>query len=90
MTSYHRCSKCSSPDMVDGAYVADAQGIRIVIGVDSHPDRGKLLEAASTRIHAALCGSCGFVELYANKPRELLDVYLQAATTSRPTHVGGR
>jgi len=89
MTSYHRCPKCSSPDMIDGAYVADAQGIRVVVGVDSHPDRGRLQEPASTRVHASLCGACGYVELYANQPRELLEVYLRSTAASRPTHVGG-
>jgi len=87
MGSYHRCSKCNSDRMIDGAYVADAQESRIVVGVDRHPDRGRLTHHTSTRVHASVCGSCGFVEFYANRPAELFDAYQsagQASTATRP------
>ena len=75
MTSYHRCGKCNSDHMLDGAYVADAQGTRVVVGVESHPERGRLTRTVSTQIHASVCGSCGFVELWANRPGELYEAY---------------
>ncbi|MHB1191407.1 MAG: hypothetical protein ACYC6F_00050 [Longimicrobiales bacterium] len=75
MTSYHRCSKCNSDRMIDGAFVADAQGPRIVVGVEHHPDKGRLTRVMSTGVHASVCGSCGFVELWANRPDELWDAY---------------
>lgn len=84
MSGYHRCPKCNSDHMMDGAYVAGADGPRVVVGVDRHPDRGPLLRSASTRVHASICGSCGFVELWANKPAELYDAYSQAELPSRP------
>jgi hypothetical protein len=64
--------------MVDGAFVADATGVRIVVGVDSHPDHGPLERTASTQVHASLCGACGFIELYANRPAELTAAYRSA------------
>lgn len=79
MTSYHRCPKCNSDHMVDGAYVGGAQDARIVIGVDRHPDHGRLRQNMSTRIHASVCGSCGYAELYANQPGELYEAYSRGA-----------
>lgn len=75
MSSYHRCTKCNSELMVDGAYIADAQGPRVVVGVEHHPDKGRLTRAVSTQIHASVCGSCGYVELWADRPAELYDAY---------------
>lgn len=75
MSTYHRCSKCNSDQMMDGAYVSDAQGTRVVVGVEQHPDHGRLTRAVSTQIHASVCGSCGYVELWANRPAELYDAY---------------
>jgi hypothetical protein len=64
--------------MIDGAYVSGAEASGIVVGVDHHPDHGPLDRPVSTRIHACVCGSCGFVEFYANKPVELYDAYRRA------------
>jgi hypothetical protein len=71
--------------MVDGAYVADAQGSRIVVGVDRHPDKGRLTHTTSTRVHASVCGSCGFVEFYANRPAEIFDAYQGVGQTPAAT-----
>ena len=65
--------------MMDGAFFADSGGQRIVVGLDRHPKGGPLGRTASTQVHARVCGSCGFVELYANQPAELYEVYCQAA-----------
>lgn len=78
MTAYHRCLRCNSDRMIDGAYIADAQGPRVVVGVEHHPDRGRLTRAVSTQIHASVCGSCGYVELWANRPDELWEAYHRA------------
>jgi predicted nucleic-acid-binding Zn-ribbon protein len=79
--SYHRCAKCNSDQMMDGAYVADANGPRVVVGLDRHPDRGPLPQSVSTQIHACVCGSCGFIELYANQPAEMHEIYQRVAKT---------
>lgn len=79
VNSYHRCAKCASDHMLDGAFFADPGGQRVVVGVDRHPDFGALARSASTQVHASVCGSCGFVELYANQPTELYEVYCNAA-----------
>lgn len=81
MSTYHRCTKCNSDLMMDGAYVAGAQGPRVVVGVERHPDRGRLTRAVSTQIHASVCGSCGYVELWANRPAELWDAYQRVEHT---------
>ena len=78
MSGYHRCPKCASDHMMDGAYVSDADTSRIVVGIDRHPDHGPLERPVSTQIHACICGSCSFVELYANKPVELYEAYRRA------------
>ena len=83
MSSYHRCPKCNSDHMIDGAYMGGSQGPRLVVGVERHPDHGRLTHAVSTQIHASVCGSCGFVELYANQPAELYEAYARAARTPR-------
>ena len=64
--------------MIDGAYVASAEGSRIVAGVERHPDRGRLTRSVSTQVHVSVCGSCGYVELWANQPGELYEAYLRA------------
>lgn len=78
MSSYHRCSKCNSSQMMDGAYIANADGPRLVVGVASHPDRGRLPRPVSTQVHVSVCGSCGYVELWANQPREMYEAYQRA------------
>lgn len=83
MSAYHRCPKCNSDHMIDGGYVADAQGPRVVVGVDYHPDRGSLTRTASSMVHASVCGSCGYVELYANRPEELYAAYRRAEQMPR-------
>lgn len=81
--SYHRCPKCASNQVMDGAFVADAQGPRVVVGVSRHPDHGALETTVSTQVHASVCGSCGYVELWANRPGELWDVYHAAELRAR-------
>lgn len=75
MSSYHRCAKCNSDQMIDGAYIADADGSRIIAGVERHPDKGRLTRSVSTQVHVSVCGSCGYVELWANQPAELYEAY---------------
>jgi predicted nucleic-acid-binding Zn-ribbon protein len=90
MGSYHRCAKCNSDQMMDGAYAADAQGTRIVVGVERHPDRGRLTRSVSTQVHVSVCGSCGYVELWANQPGELYDAYRRAEEHSTTVAHGTR
>ena len=78
MSAYHRCPKCASDQMMDGAFISDATTERLVVGVDRHPDLGPLPQKAATQLHASVCGSCGFVELYANQPAELYQAYRRA------------
>ncbi len=69
---------------MDGAFFADPAGQRVVVGIDRHPRLGPLARSASTQVHARLCGSCGFVELYANQPAELWEVYCEAGRAGGP------
>lgn len=77
MSAYHRCTRCNSDMMMDGVYVADAGGTRVVVSVDSDGTPARATRPVSTQVHASVCGSCGFVELWANRPDELWDVYLR-------------
>lgn len=87
--SYHRCPKCASDRVMDGAYVAEAQGPRVVVGVARHPDFGPLETEVSTGVHASVCGSCGYVELWANQPGELWDVYHATEVQARSRSPSG-
>jgi len=82
MSTYHRCAKCSSDQMIDGAYIANAQASRIVVGLDRHPDRGPLDHPVSTQVHVSVCGSCGYVELWANRPDELFEAYQRVSRST--------
>lgn len=81
MTREHRCPKCASDRMIEGAYVAGAQGARASVGVERRADRDRTSRSVSTPLRASICGSCGFVELYADKPEKLHEAYVQS---SRP------
>ena len=86
--SYHRCPKCASDRVMDGAFAAGAQGARIVVGVARHPDHGPLDATVRTRVHASVCGSCGYVELWADRPDELWEVYHAAELRARDGATG--
>ena len=75
MTSYHRCIKCNSDRMMDGVYIVDAQGVRVVVSAERQPDPGGVPDPVSTLVHACVCASCGYVELWANRPHEVWDAY---------------
>ena len=75
MTAYHRCQRCNSDMMMDGVYIMDATGVRLVLSAERHPDPGGVSNPVSTLVHACVCGSCGFVELWANRPNELWEAY---------------
>ncbi len=81
MTSYHRCHRCNSDKMMDGVYIVDAQGVRVVVSAERQPDPGGVSHPVSTLVHACVCGSCGFVELWANRPNELWEAYLRSEQT---------
>ncbi len=82
--SYHRCPKCASDRVMDGAYMASAESAgKMIVGVRAHPDHGPLDRAVSTGVHASVCGSCGYVELWANRPEELWEHYHAAELRAR-------
>jgi hypothetical protein len=64
---------------MDGVYIMDATGVRLVLSARREPDPGNGSDPVSTLVHASVCGQCGFVELWANRPQELWDAYQQAA-----------
>jgi hypothetical protein len=70
--------------MIDGAFMGAAGGARVVVGVEHHPDKGRLTRSVSTQIHASICGACGYVELYCNQPGELYDAYTHGVVKPRP------
>ena len=90
MSGFDRCGKCASDQIIHGAYLESTRESRIVVGTRLHPDHGPLERSVSTRVYACVCGSCGFVELYANQPRELYDVYQKASHRRTHAEVTGR
>jgi hypothetical protein len=61
--------------MMDGVYIVDDQGVRIVVSAEKRPEPGGESHPVSTLVHACVCGSCGYVELWANRPNELWEAF---------------
>lgn len=75
-----RCGQCQSDRIVPDLRIFDQQGhyIRLAVSVDEHPDALIFKGAHPAQLHARLCGSCGFVELYVENAAELYEVYTAA------------
>jgi predicted nucleic-acid-binding Zn-ribbon protein len=73
-----RCPKCGSKDLipdvhVHGGFHARSLKVEIVENPEAWIDKG----VRESILTSTVCGRCGFVELYARNPEELLKVHRQ-------------
>ena len=80
-----KCRKCGSEVIVHRAMVVNCYGntggmeTNVSLRVDGNPHavfRSK--ESARSIFHAEVCSNCGYVELYADSPAELLQAFAAA------------
>jgi len=81
-----KCSKCGSSAIAQRTMVAD-RAMRNVeydlrLRVDAHPSAFMLKESVRSKLHAYVCGSCGYVEFYVDDPKALYDAFLAAQQDS--------
>lgn len=50
--------------------------------VDAEPAAMVFKKSARSPVHASVCSSCGYVEFYADDPKELYDAFLAAQQDS--------
>ena len=76
------CAKCSSKDLIDEAQIVDHgdMNAEYELGVKVYRDPGAFVMKGKMkqRVLARVCGSCGYLELYAENPRELLGAAKEA------------
>ena len=85
MQRVDKCSKCGSSAVVQRAMVADRNQNTendLKLRVDAEPSAIVFKKAARSALHAFVCGSCGYVEFYADNPKELYDAFLAAQQNS--------
>ena len=77
------CAKCSSKDLIDEAQIVDHGDINV--GVKAYRDPGAFVLKGKVRqrVLARVCGSCGYLELYAENPQELLGAAKEARERQR-------
>ncbi len=77
-----RCPKCGSRDVLSNVEVRDdgrsnSHPLRVVVEEAEPPRHGAIwIQAQSTgELHAWICASCGYTELYTNNLTQLLKSY---------------
>ena len=77
-----KCPKCNSTQIVAGAIAVDhIDGINShasQVAFEANPQAWLLRGRVSTPIAAWVCGECGYIEYYADDPRDLLDAAMEA------------
>ena len=71
------CAKCSSSRLIDGVRILDSgQASRgdLTAAVYKKPAALIFKGEVTSKLVGRVCGSCGYVELYAEDPAALLDV----------------
>lgn len=68
------CPKCSSTDIISDAKVIDrvnAAEMDLTIATYGKPEALLFKDQRVSTVSAWVCGSCGFIELYADAPRDI-------------------
>ena len=77
------CLKCGSGDVIPDVYILDrghhdaAGNLKVVI--EERPDAWLFKGEVRTSLKAWVCGACGFTELYAKNPADLLAAHRKQA-----------
>lgn len=72
MPRVEKCAKCGA-EVIQGATVVDTKQLdgSLHVGVASNPDALMFKKTTYSAVHAYICSTCGYTELYADDPREL-------------------
>ena len=74
-----QCGKCGSEVVIPGVHVRDRDRSTLdnslVAIIDAHPEAMFFRGTQESRLVANICGQCGFAELYAEEPAELVAAY---------------
>jgi predicted nucleic-acid-binding Zn-ribbon protein len=84
MPIVEKCAKCGSSSVIQRAMVVDSYegGKRnLQVRVDANPTAMMFKKSVHSPVHAWICGQCGYVELYADKPAELYKAFTEARST---------
>lgn len=80
-----QCAKCGSPKIIpmvgikdqgehsDGSLTTQAVGY-------TNPDAWIFKGPIATRLHATICGECGYTELMAENPAALYEAFIKATS----------
>lgn len=73
------CIKCGSDKIIPQAKVIDRGDYNsegdLSISIDEKPDAFIFKQRIRSGITAKVCGSCGFIEFYADEPESLYSAY---------------
>jgi predicted nucleic-acid-binding Zn-ribbon protein len=76
MKQTHRCPKCNSSEIIANARAIDrADGnanLDMTVATYRNPEALIFKGMQNTTISAWVCAGCGYIEYYADNPRELL------------------
>lgn len=83
MANYGNCLKCGSDKIIPNARILSKMDYGYYSGdvhVEVYKDPYAFLfkGAMQARLRAWICGDCGYVELYTERPGELYSVYRQS------------
>ena len=79
MSRVDKCAKCGSGTVAQRAMAVDrtdAGELDLQVRVDAKPSAFILKKSACSKLHAFVCGSCGYVEFYADDPKTLYDAFI--------------
>jgi predicted nucleic-acid-binding Zn-ribbon protein len=76
--SDRRCPKCGSEDVIPNIHVSgDFHDRKLKVAIAENPEAWLFKGVHESILTSTMCGQCGFVELYAKNPTEILKAYRQ-------------
>lgn len=73
-----RCPTCGSEDVIPDVHVSgDFHDRKLKVAIVENPEARVFKGVHESMLTSTMCGQCGFVELYAKNPAELLKAYRQ-------------
>lgn len=83
MLKHGTCPNCNSREIMANVHVIDRTHMsntdhELTVGMHQHPNAILMKGLYQSPLRAWICGQCGYTELFAQNPRELLELYRQA------------
>lgn len=89
MRRERRCPKCGSDEIIADAKVVDhtyGGEVEMTVATYRHPGSLFFKQKVSTSVSAWVCGACGFIEFYADRPA-VLDATLASVADEVPAEL---